>query len=114
MSEDNLQSECFKYFHNSHCLRNNNPRLCMFSVPNGGTRNIIEAKKLKATGLIAGVADTIILFPNAFTLFVEFKTTTGVQSDKQKEFEATVNALGFRYTIIRSIDQFKQLIGEYI
>lgn len=112
-SENQIQAECVTWFNNKYCLKHHNPRCSIFSVPNGGTRNKIEALTLKSTGMKAGVSDIILLLPNV-CLFVEFKTELGVQSDKQREFEDTVTALGFHYTIIRSIEQFKQLIGEYI
>lgn len=108
--EDNLQAECYKWYNNTYCLKHHKPRHSIFSVPNGGTRNSFEAAKFKATGLKPGVADIIILMPEAKTIFVEFKTDTGVQSDVQKDFEAVVKDLGFEYHIIRSFEQFKELI----
>ena len=43
-----------------------------FSVPNGGSRNMFEAKNLKAEGATAGVSDYIILLKNKI-LFIELK-----------------------------------------
>ena len=69
----------------------------------------------KATGLLSGVSDLIVLLPNAITLFVEVKIESGgVQSDSQKEFEKTVTDLGFRYVIVRSLDEFKIFISPFM
>lgn len=111
--EDILQSQCYLWLNNNYCLKHHTPRLCVFSVPNGGSRNPIEAKKLKATGMKAGVSDMIVLLPNAKTLFIELKTETGIQSDVQKEFEQHVVSLGFEYHLIRSLEQFKKVIYEH-
>lgn len=111
MSEDKLQQQIFVWFNNNYCLKTKKPQYCIFSVPNGGTRNILEAKKLKATGLMAGVSDLIVLL-NKECLFIELKTPTGIQSDKQKEFQQIVTNLGFEYFVIRSLEDFKKIIHE--
>lgn len=82
----------------------------IFSVPNGGSRNIIEAKNLKNTGVRAGVADIVVVFKTGLTVFFEVKTETGVQSESQKQFENTVKKLGFDYYIVRNLEQFQQYV----
>jgi hypothetical protein len=42
--------------------------------------------------------------------FIEIKTSTGRQSDKQKDFENRVNLLGHKYFLVRSLDEFKNII----
>lgn len=69
--------------------------------------------RLRATGLIKGVSDTIIVLPGK-VLFIEFKTDTGHQSDHQKEFQHTVTDMGHEYHIIRSLEQFKSLIESNV
>lgn len=104
-TEDNLQAEIFKYYHNKYCNKLANPKHAIFSVPNGGTRSVREAMTFKATGLVAGVSDLIVVQPNRI-IFIEVKIAKGVQSDKQKEFEKTVKGLGFEYYIVRSLEDF--------
>jgi hypothetical protein len=106
LNEDILQAEIYKWFHNTHCAGKNN---IIFSVPNGGTRNTKEAMKLKATGLMPGVSDLIILLPSK-CLFIEVKTSTGKQSDAQKVFSSKVTSLGFDYHLVRSFEDFKSII----
>jgi hypothetical protein len=78
-------------------------------VPNGGLRNKREAVKLKATGLVSGVSDLIVVKPDE-VVFVEVKTDTGVQSENQKKFQQKVEAMGYRYLLIRSLNEFKEKI----
>lgn len=113
MTEDQIQSECVKWFNNNYCLKHHVPRCAIFSVPNGGFRNKVEAMKLVATGMKAGVSDLIVLLPNR-ALFIELKTETGKQSDSQKEFEQIVKALGFDYYIIRNLESFQKIIDVYL
>lgn len=105
MIEDIIQSEIYKWYHNKFCTKSNNPKHIIFSVPNGAFVSKAQAMKLKATGLVAGVSDLIIVQPNRI-IFCEVKTDVGRQSDKQKEFESIVNNLGFEYIIVRSLEDF--------
>jgi hypothetical protein len=107
--EDNLQQDCFIWFNNTYCLKHHIPRFCIFSVPNGGLRTKTEAKRLKQTGLRAGVSDLIIVL-DEIVLFMELKTETGTQSDEQIEFENIVTNLNHKYYLVRTLDQFKQII----
>ena len=104
--EDVIQAEIFKWYNNNFCLKGHEPECIIFSVPNGGTRNPREALLLKATGVVAGVSDLIIIRQNE-VIFVEVKTEIGKQSDKQKEFQKTVENLGFKYILVRSLEEFK-------
>lgn len=107
--ENNIQAEIFKWYSNNYCLNNHSPQNIIFAVPNGGTRNIREAMTLKATGLVAGVSDLIIV-TNDEVIFVEVKNEVGKQSDKQIEFQKKVEKLGYRYLLIRNLDEFKTKI----
>jgi len=80
----------------------------IFAVPNGGTRNAMEAITLKATGLLAGVSDLIVIIPNKI-LFVELKTEIGIQSEVQKDFQSRIELLGYEYHLIRSLTAFQEL-----
>lgn len=103
-TEARLQQECYIYFNNTY------PHLrgLFFKIKNEGTNKITGARD-KATGLVAGVADSCLLI-NKTAVFIEFKTETGKKSQAQKEWEKIINEAGYQYFIIRSIDQFKELI----
>ena len=104
--EDLLQQKCVIWFKNNYQMHGKG--LC-FSVPNGGTRNIIEAKKLKATGTMPGVSDLIVVLDSK-VLFIELKTDIGKQSDAQKIFENKITNLNHEYILIRNEEEFKNTI----
>ena len=81
-----------------------------FAVPNGGKRHVGVAKKLKAEGVKAGVADLVILLKGGKTVFVELKMPRNSQQDTQKNFEARLNKLGFKYLIWRSVNDAMEFI----
>jgi hypothetical protein len=107
--EDNLQQDCYIWFNNTYCLKHNNPRFCVFSVPNGGLRTKTEAKRLKQTGLKSGVSDLIIVLYSKI-IFIELKTETGKQSNEQIQFENIVTNLNHKYYLVRTLEQFKKII----
>ena len=102
MSEDQIQQQIVIYFRN-------NIKGIIFSIPNGGSRNVAEAKKLKNTGLLAGVSDLIILLPNAETIFIEVKTDKGKQSEVQINFQKKVSEMGFKYFLVKNLEDFKNI-----
>jgi len=106
MSEDKIQQEIFIWYHNNFCTTKNEPKHIIFSVPNGGYRTKSEAMKLKGTGLVAGVSDLIIVTDKE-VVFVEVKNEKGTQSDNQKIFENKIKNLGYRYILVRSLEEFK-------
>jgi hypothetical protein len=111
ISEDYVQNQIWIWYTNNYCLKHHNPRGLIFSIPNGGNRNAREAKRLKDTGLLSGVSDLIVILPCGKLLFIEVKKPTGgVQSPEQKDFEARVKALGYEYHIVKSLDEFKNII----
>jgi len=107
-TEDQIQAEIYKYYHNNYCLGGGS---IIFSVPNGGTRNKREAMTLKATGLTAGVSDLIIV-TKFDVIFVEVKTNTGRQSKVQERFENIITDLGRKYIVVRSLEDFKNKINK--
>ena len=110
MTEDQLQQKIVMDFNNRFCLKNMKSRAIIFAVPNGGTRNIIEAKKLKATGVLSGVSDLICITQKKEIFFLELKTQKGVQSDSQKEFEKRITDLGYKYVLIKSFEDYLNFI----
>jgi hypothetical protein len=43
-------------------------------------------------------------------IFIEVKNDTGKQSEKQKDFQKLIEAQGFKYFLVRSLDEFKLLL----
>lgn len=109
-TEAKIQQEMYLYFNNTFCLKHHKNRCVIFSVPNDSSSKEETMRKL-ATGMLPGASDLIIIFPGKL-IFVEVKTDTGRQSDVQKEFEKRVNALGFEYWLVRSLEEFKTKLSS--
>lgn len=106
--EQILQMNCVTWFNWQY------PKLRGLLFMNHNTpRNAIDGVKLKAMGLVAGVADMTFLYDSK-AYFIELKTKTGKQSPKQIEWQKTVSMQRFSYTVVRSLDEFKDLINGII
>lgn len=112
--ESRLQCSCVQWFRLQHADK----RLLLFAVPNGGFRIASEAARLYAEGVVPGVSDLIYLEPrgNYGALCIEMKTTlTGSrQSDRQKEWQKAVEAVGIRYVICRTLEEFMKEVEDYL
>lgn len=88
----------------------------VFAVPNGGSRNLFEARNLKLQGVMAGVSDLIVLLPGRKVYFIELKNPNGKgrQSPAQREFEDSVRAMGHEYLIWDKWAQVEQFIDAHI
>jgi hypothetical protein len=108
--EENIQQQIVMWFRNKYCLKHNKPRYAIFSVPNEAA---YKNKKFISTGLMRGVSDLIVVIDSK-TIYIELKTATGKQSPKQIEFEETIKNLNQYYYIVRSLNQFKEIINKYL
>lgn len=111
--EHRIQCSCVRWFNLKH--RKLKGRL--FAVPNGGKRDALTGAKLKAEGVVAGVADLILLVPNRFygALLVEMKTLTGRQSKSQKDWEQIITSeRDYKYVICHSLDDFIREVDDYL
>lgn len=70
-----------------------------FHIPNGGSRNKLEAANLKLAGLLPGVPD-LCLIGNGHHQFVELKKEKGTLSTHQKEFIKQANKFGWTVDVI--------------
>ena len=66
-------------------------------------------KDLLLTGLLSGVSDLIVILDGR-VLFVEVKNEKGKQSEKQIKFESQVESLGYKYHLIRTLEEFKRIL----
>lgn len=89
------------------------PRLVYFHCPNGEARSKTTGAKLRAMGVLSGVADLNFVLPNGLAAFIELKTKTGRQSDDQREFQRRVEANGALYEVCRSSDDVRRALGRW-
>ncbi len=107
-NEARIQQEICMWMRNTYCLNHHDPQCQIFSVPNESS-NVIEQIKKKGTGMMAGVSDLILVLPNK-VIFCEVKDAKGKQKPAQIEFEKKVVALHHEYWLVRSLEQFQELI----
>lgn len=89
----------------------------LFAIPNGGLRNIKVAQKLKAEGVMAGVADLFFMEAQGgyHGLFIEMKKEKGgSQTASQKEFENIAIESGFLYVVSHGNMEAQRVIKKYI
>jgi hypothetical protein len=112
-AEHRLQRDCVLWFRLRH------PRLALrlFAIPNGGRRDAVTGARLKAEGVVAGVADLFLAVPRGGCggLFVEMKAAGGRLSAAQRAWSADVAAGGdYRYRVCRSLDGFRAVSEAYL
>jgi VRR-NUC domain len=88
----------------------------LYAVPNGGARKIKVAQKLKAEGVMAGVAD--LCLPAArrgyHGLYLEMKSEEGVTTKEQKAFLRGVFEEGYCAVIAHGFDEARSVLAWYI
>lgn len=89
----------------------------LFAVPNGGNRDIITAKKLKAEGVKAGVPDLCLPVPRGeyHGLFVELKRQKKSQiSPEQVAWLKALQGQGYRAEMCLGAAAAWEVIQEYM
>ena len=99
-------------------MRGKYPALAlMYAVPNGGSRNLIEARHLKEQGVMAGVPDICLPVPNPFhtALYIELKRRKGGRvSDEQRGWIAALNRVGNLAVVCKGWEEARDVILEYL
>ncbi len=111
--EHRIQQACVRWFN----LQYPYLRGRLFAVPNGGRRDVVTGAKLKAEGVVAGVADLILLVTNKAhgALLIEMKKPGGIQSAAQRQWQEIVTRGGeYKYVICRSIYDFMREIRDFL
>lgn len=133
--EDRLQADAYRWFHNTYpnlrgCLCYNLNNVTPILPPEARAIlkkfGILEKvfgmiKKAagyfgmvaKAMGLQKGRSD-MVLYLKGRAFMIEWKTAKGKQSAKQKEWQELIESQGFSYYIVRSIEEFKQIVTVLI
>jgi hypothetical protein len=87
--------------------------LTVFAVPNGGTRNLLEARRMRAEGVTAGVPDLCVLGDDGKTGWIEVKAERGRVSERQAEFHATMRRRGHNIAVVRDQDEAVEVCRQW-
>lgn len=89
----------------------------LYHVPNGGSRNAIEARNLKLQGVKPGVPDICLPVPNKtyHALYIEMKRRKGGRvSEDQRGWIAALNRVGCKAVVCKGFDEARRAILEYL
>lgn len=88
----------------------------LYHVPNGGSRNQLEAANLKRQGVKAGVPDLVLPVPRQqfHGLYVEMKWGKNTTTDKQDWWLEQLQQQGYKTAVCWSADEAMDVIAEYM
>jgi hypothetical protein len=79
-------------------------------VPNGGYRTPAEAGMFRSLGVRAGVADLIVWAAGGASFGIELKAKAGKLSPAQAAWHGTLESLGHRVYVCRSVDDVERCL----
>lgn len=88
----------------------------LYAIPNGGHRNIIVARKLKAEGVRAGVPDLCLPISDGIfnALYIEMKRPGGSVSKEQRMMHAELERWGNHVIVCFSAQTALDALVRYI
>lgn len=98
-SEHDLQKQVLAYI----SLKGNH--VFAFAIPNAAKRTPATAARMRAEGLMPGVADLCVMLPAGQVRWLELKAARGRQSPEQEMFEEVCEVLGHCYAVARTLDE---------
>ena len=88
----------------------------IYAIPNGGSRNEIEARNLKLTGVKAGVPDLClpVARKGKHGLYIEMKRKKGGKlSEYQEKWLAKLSEQGYETAVCHGLDEAIKTVEEY-
>lgn len=109
MSEANIQSDIVKFLRHGGTM--------CHSVPNegAGENGAIRTARLITTGLFPGVGDLVVWWNTTDGVrigYLEVKTATGRQSDRQRHFQDLCESHGIPYRVVRSVEDVREYMEK--
>ena len=98
-------------------IRSHWPELALlYHIPNGGTRDSVEAKHLKQQGVKAGVPDLCLPTPRGryHALYIEMKTETGHTSAEQEWWGEKLQAHGYAWKVCHGWEAAVAVLQWYL
>ena len=110
--ESELQISCVNWFRYQYPQY----KMLLFSIPNGGLRNIKTAVTLKREGVISGVPDLFLSLPRGewHGFYLELKSGSNDLTANQDMFFILARKQGYKCEVIRTLDQFIREVTFYL
>ena len=88
----------------------------LYHIPNGGSRNQLEAQNLKAQGVKAGVPDLCLPVPHGgfHGLYIEMKYGKNKTTEKQDWWLEQLEAQGYDTAVCYGADEAMDKIAGYL
>lgn len=108
--EHDLQVACVNWFRYQY------PKCLIYCIPNGGHRNVVVAKKLKAEGVLSGVPDLHIPISKKglHGLYVELKAGNNKPTENQLTIMGKLENEGYQCAVCWTIDEFITVVNDYL
>lgn len=84
-----------------------------FAVPNGEKRSKRTAGRLKAQGVVAGIADLAFVLPDGRAAFMELKAEKGRMSPAQLSFQSQCSEMEVPYAVSANLDQALSILEAW-
>lgn len=84
-----------------------------YAVPNGEKRSKRTAGRLKAQGVVAGVADLAFVLSDGRAAFMELKAAGGRLSPAQKAFQDQCAAMEVEHAVCASLDSALSILTAW-
>ena len=112
--ESDMQMACVRWFRLQY------PRHAelLFAVPNGGRRDVREAARLKAEGVVSGIPDLFLAVTHpkhsVCGLFIELKAGKGRLTDNQKRIIFKLRDQYYTVEVCNTVGGFMSTINNYM
>lgn len=116
MSEAQHQAAVIKWTQQPG-IRRQWPELALLHhIPNGGTRDPVEAKHLKQQGVKNGVPDLCLPVPHGryHGLYIEMKREDGAPSEDQKWWGEKLQSYGYAWSVCHGYEEAISTLQWYL
>jgi len=114
--ESKLQKACVKWLRLQYPYIRTIPANADFKFHGTSEQCAVAGRRMVDMGYCKGTADIQILISNRLfhSLFIEFKILKGKQTKEQLKFEQYCWANDFAYHVVRSFDEFREVVTNYL
>lgn len=115
-SESSIQKAVISWWHFAHRGLGVEWSNLLFSIPNGGRRDVVTGARMKAEGARRGVPDLCLAVPRGpyHSMYLELKTIKGRQNEEQKAFQLLLMGQGHHVAVAHGWEEATRAITAYL